>query len=126
MNTGFRGSAGARSKEGEALQSALLSALLKHHQFGILTPQGQGVTAACGDLEWSHAMPQSWARGTMLVKSNTVARGHSSVSLRITKTLMALLRNETIPLHGSILAAGDLTPLAYIAGAVTGSPDIYV
>lgn len=62
----------------------------------------------------------------MLVKSNTVARGHSSVSLRIIKTLMALLRNETIPLRGSILAAGDLTPLAYIAGAVTGSPDIYV
>lgn len=116
MKTGFGGSAGARSKEGEALQSALLSALLQHHQFGILTPLGQGVTSACGDLERSHAMPQSRARGTMLVKSNTVARGHSSVSLPIIKTLMALLRNKMIPLRGSIFAAGDLTPLAYIAG----------
>lgn len=65
----------------------------------------------------------------MLVRCNTVARGHSAVSLPIIETLLALLRNNltpVIPLRGSVSASGDLTPLAYVAGAVTGSPDIYV
>lgn len=91
VNIGFGGSAGTRSKEGEALQSALL----QHHQFGILTPRDQGLTASCGDLEASHAM-----------RRNNLS--------------------PMIPLRASVSASGDLTPLAYVAGAVTGSPDVYV
>jgi phenylalanine ammonia-lyase len=65
----------------------------------------------------------------MLVRCNTVARGHSSVSLRIIETMVALLQNDltpVIPLRGSISASGDLSPLSYVAGIVTGNPDVYV
>ncbi|KAL8650329.1 MAG: hypothetical protein Q9226_005190 [Calogaya cf. arnoldii] len=65
----------------------------------------------------------------MLVRSNTIARGHSAVSLHVIETIIALLRHDltpVIPLRGSISASGDLSPLSYIAGAVTGNPDIYV
>lgn len=125
VNTGFGGSAGTRSTSSEALQSALL----QHHQFGVLTPLDKGFTAAGGDFGSSHAMPQPWVKGTVLVRCNTVARGHSSVSLPTIETMVTLLQNDltpVIPLRGSISASGDLSPLSYIAGAVTGSPDIYV
>jgi len=65
----------------------------------------------------------------MLVRCNSVVRGHSAVSLRVIDVIMKLLRNDcapVIPLRGSISASGDLLPLAYIAGAVEGSPDISV
>ena len=74
-------------------------------------------------------MPSGWVKGTMLVRSNTIARGHSAVSLHVIETIVALLRHDltpVIPLRGSISASGDLTPLSYIAGAITGNPDIYV
>lgn len=77
----------------------------------------------------SHAMPSEWVKGTMLVRCNTIVRGHSAVTLRVIETIVALLRNDmtpVIPLRGSISASGDLSPLSYVAGTVTGSPDIYV
>ncbi|KAL8732297.1 MAG: hypothetical protein Q9166_002869 [cf. Caloplaca sp. 2 TL-2023] len=74
-------------------------------------------------------MPLEWVKGTMLVRSNTIARGHSAVSLHVIETIVALLEHDLIPvvpLRGSISASGDLSPLSYIAGAVAGNPDIYV
>lgn len=74
-------------------------------------------------------MPLDWVRGTMLVRTNTVARGHSAVSFHAIETVLALLRSNltpVIPLRGSISASGDLSPLSYVAGTITGNPDIYV
>lgn len=65
----------------------------------------------------------------MLVRSNTVARGHSAVSFLAIETVIALLRSDLttiIPLRGSIPASGDLSPLSYVAGTIAGNPDIYV
>lgn len=65
----------------------------------------------------------------MLVRCNTISRGHSAVSLHVIEMILSLLRKNLIPvvpLRGSISASGDLSPLSYIAGTLTGNPDIYV
>ena len=126
MNTGFGGSADTRSDHDEALQSALL----QHHHFGVLATTDRGATNHFANTSLpSHAMPAEWVKGTMLVRCNTIARGHSAVSLHVIQTIIALMQNNLIPvvpLRGSISASGDLSPLSYIAGAVTGNPDIFV
>ena len=74
-------------------------------------------------------MPSDWVKGTMLVRCNSVVRGHSAVSLHVIETIMSLLQHNltpVIPLRGTISASGDLSPLSYVAGAITGNPDIYV
>lgn len=65
----------------------------------------------------------------MLVRCNSNARGHSAVSLPVIESLLRLIENHitpVVPLRGSISASGDLMPLSYIAGAIEGSPDVYV
>lgn len=65
----------------------------------------------------------------MLVRSNTIARGQSAVSIQVIESIVALLRENLtpiIPLRGSISASGDLSPLSYVAGLVAGNPDIWV
>ena len=125
VNTGFGGSADTRSSQNEALQSALL----QHHHFGVLTAADRGLPSTTKTFVQSTAMPENWVKGTMLVRSNTIARGHSAVSLQVIETIIAVLRENLtpiIPLRGSISASGDLSPLSYVAGIVTGNPDIWV
>lgn len=74
-------------------------------------------------------MPTSWVKGLMLQRINSIVRGHSAVSLHIVEAIMTLLQRDitpVIPLRGSISASGDLQPLSYVAGAIQGSPDIFV
>lgn len=74
-------------------------------------------------------MPQSWVKGTILIRCNTVSRGHSAVCLNVIESLNSLIDQgitPVVPLRGSISASGDLSPLSYIAGTVTGNPDIMV
>ncbi|KAI4168724.1 MAG: hypothetical protein LQ343_006160 [Gyalolechia ehrenbergii] len=125
VNTGFGGSADTRSNQNEALQAALL----QHHHFGVLTATDRGLPSTAPRSIQSAAMPQDWVKGTMLVRSNTIARGHSAVSFHAIETVIALLRHNLtpiIPLRGSISASGDLSPLSYVAGMITGNPDVYV
>ncbi|KAI4258367.1 MAG: hypothetical protein L6R42_005140 [Xanthoria sp. 1 TBL-2021] len=125
VNTGFGGSADTRSSQLKALQAALL----QHHHFGVLTSADVGKPSSNPFSIQSTAMTPSWVKGTMLVRSNTVARGHSAVSFLAIETVIALLRRDLtpiIPLRGSISASGDLSPLSYVAGTIAGNPDIYV
>ncbi|THC90380.1 hypothetical protein EYZ11_010161 [Aspergillus tanneri] len=65
----------------------------------------------------------------MLTRCNSLLRGHSAVRPAVVQHILTLLAHgmtPILPLRGSISASGDLTPLAYIAGAVEGNPDISV
>jgi phenylalanine ammonia-lyase len=77
----------------------------------------------------SLAMPSAWVRAMMLVRCNVTARGHSAVSLPVIHSILALFHHKItpiVPLRGSVSASGDLMPLAYVAGAIEGSPDVFV
>ena len=74
-------------------------------------------------------MPPSWVKAAILVRSNSLLRGHSAVRLEVIEKMLSLLEHQVtplVPLRGSISASGDLCPLSYIAGALEGNPDIKV
>ncbi|KAL5048562.1 hypothetical protein BDW71DRAFT_213315 [Aspergillus fruticulosus] len=123
VTTGFGGSADTTTTATAALQVALLQM------------QTSAVLPVHAQLQSNHntyaalAMPEDWVRGAMLVRCNSLLRGHSAVRLDVVKTLLALLENDVIPLiplRGSISASGDLCPLSYLAGALEGNPDVRV
>ncbi|KAJ2977851.1 hypothetical protein NQ176_g4140 [Zarea fungicola] len=130
VTTGFGGSADTRTRETEALQDGLVKML----NAGILLPSdkgqsiGDGENSCLGILK-SHALPRAVVKATMLIRSNSLLRGHSGVRMSVIDTIMSLLDKDivpVVPLRGSISASGDLGPLSYIAGAVQGNPDIYM
>ena len=78
---------------------------------------------------YATSMPEAWVRGAMLIRCNSLLRGHSAVRLSVIQSLAELLRQNLIPLvplRGSISASGDLCPLSYIAAALEGNPDVWV
>ncbi|KAL1623735.1 hypothetical protein SLS54_004196 [Diplodia seriata] len=133
VNTGYGGSADTRTNDVVSLQSALI----QHQQSGIISSndtgrpflgQQQGALHHVDDYG-TLSMPTSWVKGLMLQRVNSIVRGHSAVSLAVIEAIMSLLEHDitpVIPLRGSISASGDLQPLSYVAGAIQGSPDIFV
>ncbi|KAL9107307.1 MAG: hypothetical protein Q9227_007759 [Pyrenula ochraceoflavens] len=72
---------------------------------------------------------ESWVRAAMLVRCNSLARGHSGISRQLLQNLVQFMRSglvPLVPLRGSISASGDLAPLSYVAGALCGSPTVDV
>lgn len=58
----------------------------------------------------------------MLVRMNSLVRGHSGVRWEIMERLRQLLESKItpfVPVRTSISASGDLSPLSYIAGALS-------
>ncbi len=61
-------------------------------------------------------------RAMMLIRTNTLAKGHSGVRPVLAQTLMDMLNAGVTPLvpsKGSLGASGDLAPLAHIAAVLT-------
>ncbi|KUJ17027.1 phenylalanine ammonia-lyase [Mollisia scopiformis] len=131
VTTGFGGSANTTTSSTNALQVALLqmqlcavlplsdsSASSSHH----------GTTS-----DWNAiaklSMPEEWVRAAMVIRCNSVLRGHSAVRLEVIQAIVNLLEHNLVPLvplRGSISASGDLCPLSYIAGVLEGNPDVKV
>ena len=121
------------------------SALLQHQHFGVISTE-EGDSLPLLDPLNNSAMPESWVRGAILIRMNSLIRGHSGVRVELIQQMGHLLREQItplVPLRGSISASGgeyydvivghkemshsslpDLSPLSYIAGTLIGNPSI--
>lgn len=126
VSTGFGGSADTRTPNTLALGNALL----QHQHAGVL-PSSTDVLPSLPLLDplASTSMPESWVRGAILIRLNSLIRGHSGVRWELIEKMAALLHaniTPLVPLRGSISASGDLSPLSYVAGTLIGNPAIRV
>jgi phenylalanine ammonia-lyase len=128
VTTGFGGSADTRTEKTENLQTALI----QHQNVGILLPSDKGLLtddALQAEGLRGHALPVPIVKAMMLIRCNSLIRGHSGVRLSLVETILTLLKKNmtpVVPLRGSISASGDLPALSYIAGMIEGNPDVFV
>src|SRR5579863_10383507 len=104
VNTGFGELAQVRIEPDKLLQ--LQRNLLLSHAAGVGEP-----------------LPDAAVRGMLLLRANTLARGHSGVRPELIEALLALLNHDVLPVvpsRGSVGASGDLAPLAHMALALIG------
>ncbi|OWZ85044.1 histidine ammonia-lyase [Natranaerobius trueperi] len=67
-------------------------------------------------------------RGIMLLRANSLSKGHSGVRLETVKLLLDMLNEEihpVIPSQGSLGASGDLAPLAHMVLVMLGRGEAY-
>ncbi|KAJ7647654.1 L-Aspartase-like protein [Roridomyces roridus] len=126
VSTGFGGSADTRTDKPLVLGNALLQLL----HAGVL-PSSTAVPDALPLLDPLHSlsMPESWVRGAILIRMNSLIRGHSGVRWELVEKMNDLLTyriTPLVPLRQSISASGDLGPLSYVAGTLMGNPSIRV
>src|SRR5579863_4728081 len=104
VNTGFGELAQVRIEPDKLLQ--LQRNLLLSHAAGVGEP-----------------LPDAAVRGMLLLRANTLARGHSGVRPELIEALLALLNHDVLPVvpsRGSVGASGDLAPLAHLALPLLG------
>src|SRR5437660_2958658 len=104
VNTGF-GRFVSRSIP-EELTEELQLRLLRSHACGV------------GD-----AYPDEVVRAAMLLRANTLAKGHSGARIETVELLLECLDRGIVPVvpsRGSVGASGDLTPLAHLALPLVG------
>ena len=81
------------------------------------------------NLLMSHAvgvgepLPREVVRAMMLIRANTLVKGHSGVRRAVVERLLDLLRLDLVPVvpsRGSVGSSGDLAPLAHMALPLIG------
>jgi len=126
VNTGVGGSAVTRTTDRNQLQLVILKNLCS----GVLplrTPLVTGYDPTFRDE--SLILPESWVKGAMLLRVNSLLRGHSGCRWILIEGLHQLLARNLVPcvpLRQSISASGDLAPLGYIAASLTDTVPVQV
>lgn len=141
VSTGFGGSADTRTDDPIALGAALL----QHQHAGVILPTYAPTAiptlssfnnshlnafpspAPLSDPFTSTTMPPPWTRGALLVRANSLMRGHSGVRWELVQKMAELLNKgvtPVVPLRGSVSSSGDLSSLSYIAATLIGNPAV--
>ncbi|KAG2109808.1 phenylalanine ammonia-lyase, partial [Suillus clintonianus] len=105
---------------------ALGAAPLQHQHAGvILHTYPPSPSTAIPTL--STIMPPPWTRAALLVRANSLMRGHSGVRWELVQTMAEVLNKgvtPAVPVRGSVSASGDLSSLSYVAATLIGNPAI--
>lgn len=67
------------------------------------------------------------SRAIMILRANTLARGHSGIRAQVVEQILAFLNADIvpwIPQQGSVGASGDLAPLSHLALALIGEGEV--
>lgn len=104
INTGFGDLASVVIPEKELLD--LQRNLVRSHRAGI-----------------GESLGEEHVRASMLLRANSLAKGHSGIRVLVVETLLEMLNkgvHPVVPEIGSVGASGDLAPLAHIAAVMMG------
>lgn len=74
-------------------------------------------------------LPRDVTRAALLLRTRSLAQGHSGVSAEVVERLAALFAtafSPAVPRYGSVGASGDLVPLAYATQALRGRGHAYL
>ena len=86
------------------------------------------------NLLMSHAvgvgdpLDEATVRALMLIRANTLAKGHSGIRLENLEALLALINrgvHPVVPAKGSVGASGDLAPLAHTSLVLIGEGEAF-
>lgn len=109
VNTGFGAFSSVRISDAEI--ELLQKNLIRSHSAGIGKPFS---------VEQTRAM--------MLLRANTLVRGHSGIRPEVIEKIIEFLVADIIPVvpsQGSVGASGDLAPLSHLALALIGEGDVW-
>lgn len=104
VNTGFGAFSSVRISDSEIEE--LQKNLIRSHSAGIGDPFS---------IEQTRAM--------MILRANTLARGHSGIRPAVVEKILEFLNHDVIPVipsQGSVGASGDLAPLSHLALSLMG------
>lgn len=102
------------------------SDLLISHEELLLLQRNLIMSHACGVGE---IVSQDIVRAMMLLRLNSLIKGHSGITFEVVNTLLAMLNNRIHPVifeKGSLGASGDLCPLAHLALVLIGEGEAWV
>lgn len=109
VNTGFGAFSSVRISDSEIEQ--LQKNLIRSHSVGVGEP-----------------FTKNQAKAMMILRANTLARGHSGVRVDVVEKILEFLNNDVIPVipsQGSVGASGDLAPLSHLALALIGEGEVF-
>ncbi|MBC7742842.1 MAG: histidine ammonia-lyase [Bdellovibrionaceae bacterium] len=109
VNTGFGAFSSVRISDSEIEQ--LQKNLIRSHSVGVGDP-----------------FTREQSKGMMILRANTLARGHSGIRVEAIEKIIEFLNAGVIPIipsQGSVGASGDLAPLSHLALALIGEGEVW-